>query len=64
MCHKIHRDGKNHVQGKLHEKNQGIFGSNGVLELRRNIVHLATMQEALINNGEDAIGATSCEFSI
>jgi len=63
MCHKIHRDGKNHVQGKLHEENQGIFGSNGVLELRRIIVHLATMQETLINNGEDAIGVTSCEFS-
>jgi hypothetical protein len=63
MCHKIHRDGKNHVQGKLHEKNQGTFESNGVLELGRNIVQLAIMQEALISNGEDAIGATPCEFS-
>jgi hypothetical protein len=52
MCRKIHRDGKNHVEGK----NQGTFESNGVLELGRNIVQRAIMQEALINNGEDAIG--------
>ncbi len=34
-----------------------------VFEVGKRHFHLAIMQDTLINNGEDAIGATSCEFS-